>query len=223
MRYYLLGISLAVLATLQQRNALADEGASFDCAKASTAVEQTICDDAYSMLMDREISRQFSALRSKHPGVVDAQKNWLKQRDRCQDDRVCLWTALARRWVALGRQIEEDLGVPELSGVYDYVVRPEEIVGDLTLAAGPRGDYGFYISTVTLRHGHLCEVMGANASRAGAGEVSWPIPETDRTMTLTPGDGGVVTLAIEYDDERSFCGARAYFSGPYRFTPNGEN
>ncbi|RYH07609.1 lysozyme inhibitor LprI family protein [Tropicimonas sp. IMCC6043] len=223
MRYFFLSTLLAALAILHQRDVLAEEVASFDCAKASTAVEQTICEDAYSMLMDREIARQFDALQSTHPGIVAEQLNWLKQRNRCQDDRICLWTALADRWVALGRQIEENLGIPKLSGVYDYVVRPEEIAGDLTLAAGPGGDYGFFISTVTLTHGHLCEVMGANASRAEAGEVFWRIPETGRALTLTPGDDGVVTLAIEYDDERSFCGARAYLYGPYRLTADGGN
>ena len=223
MRYFVLSTLLAASAILHQRDVLAEEGASFDCAKASTAVERAICEDPYSMLMDREIARQFGTLRSTHPGIVAEQVKWLQQRSLCQDDRVCLWNTLAHRWVALGRRIEEYLGIPQLSGVYDYIVRPEEVAGDLTLAAGPEGDYGFYISTVSLTYGHLCEVMGANASRTEAGEVSWRIPETDRTLTLTPVDVGVVILAIEHDDERSFCGAHAYMYGPYRLTADGRN
>ncbi|WP_135507628.1 lysozyme inhibitor LprI family protein [Roseovarius aestuariivivens] len=223
MRNLVLGISLAVFTIFHESDALAEGGPSFDCAKASTATERTICDDPYSMLMDWEIARQFGVLRSMHPGIVAEQVRWLKQRDRCQDDRACLWSVLSGRWVALGHRIEEDLGIPKLSGVYNYVIRPNEITGDLTLAAGPGGNYGFFISTVTLRRGHLCEIIAANASRGDTGDVSWRIPQTDRALTLTPSEDGVVTLEIEYDDERSFCGASAYLHGPYQLTVEGDN
>ena len=65
MRDFVLGLSLAVLAILHQRDALAEQGPRFECPKARTAAERAICDDPFSILMDREIERQFGALRSK--------------------------------------------------------------------------------------------------------------------------------------------------------------
>lgn len=211
-----LGISLAAMAFLQPQDVLAAEGPGFDCSKTESDVERTICDDEYLSLMHREIERQYSALRTSAPDLEVDQKYWLKQRNRCGPDLPCLWLELERRWVALGLRIEESKGLAPVSGFYDFIAHPDEIEGELILAAGAGGDYSFHVSTVTTQHAHMCEAMGTNARRKGTGTLSWQDPDSEHSLSLVPGTRGVMALEITYDHQRAFCGWNAYVNGEYR-------
>jgi uncharacterized protein len=62
--------------------------ASFDCAKASTKVEKMICDNPEISMLDDELSASYkTALQDEQQAesIRQAQKQWLKERNRCAD------------------------------------------------------------------------------------------------------------------------------------------
>lgn len=66
--------------------------ASFDCAKAATAVEKMICNDDGLSRLDDQMAADYKAqlaARSNDPSVREAQATWLQERNRCRDE-VCL-------------------------------------------------------------------------------------------------------------------------------------
>lgn len=79
--------------------ALVASGPSFDCAKATTAVEKMICADPQLTALDRAVARLYAGVprtdRSSWQkgdrvgGLWTSQPDWLKERDRCAD-RDCL-------------------------------------------------------------------------------------------------------------------------------------
>jgi uncharacterized protein len=78
--------------------------ASFDCAKAGTRIEKLICADAELSRLDTELGRLYAAARrsAAEPAAVKrAQRDWLKQRDRCPDS-ICVADAYRARIAALG-------------------------------------------------------------------------------------------------------------------------
>lgn len=72
--------------------ALAQGGASFDCGKASTAIERTICQDAKLAKADRDMAAAYNALAGKLSGpareaLVKDQVQWVADRNRaCATD-----------------------------------------------------------------------------------------------------------------------------------------
>jgi len=62
--------------------------ASFDCAKAGTKVEHMICDNPEISKLDEELTKSYKAAlqdKSKAGGVRQAQRQWLTNRNQCQD------------------------------------------------------------------------------------------------------------------------------------------
>lgn len=79
---------------------------SFDCAKASTRVEHTICGNADLAELDRAVARHYAAaldgLDAGGRAQLQAeQRAWIAQRDRCGGDVMCLVYALGKRSQAL--------------------------------------------------------------------------------------------------------------------------
>lgn len=77
--------------------------ASFDCAKAETGVEKLICSDAELSKLDDALALAYSAalrLNDNPMAVQQAQKQWLKERDRCSDI-ACVKTLYASRITSL--------------------------------------------------------------------------------------------------------------------------
>jgi uncharacterized protein len=72
--------------------ALAQGGASFDCSKASTAIERTICKDPELAKADRDMAAAYGALAAKLSGaakeaLVKDQVQWIADRNRaCATD-----------------------------------------------------------------------------------------------------------------------------------------
>ena len=67
--------------------ALAQGGASFDCSKASTAIERTICKDPELAKADRDMASAYGALAAKLSGpakeaLVKDQVQWIVDRNR---------------------------------------------------------------------------------------------------------------------------------------------
>ena len=81
-------------------------GASFDCAKAGTAVEKTICGDAELSSLDEHLGRYYVvALEQAGAGAAclkSDQRSWVKTiRNPCGADAQCLSAAYLQRLAAL--------------------------------------------------------------------------------------------------------------------------
>jgi uncharacterized protein len=79
-------------------------GASFDCSKAGTSVEKTICASETLSRLDEQVAKAYDAvlLSSDRPAAVKSQqKAWLRNiRDKCRDE-TCLQHAYERRLAQL--------------------------------------------------------------------------------------------------------------------------
>ncbi len=81
--------------------------ASFNCSKASTKVEQAICASHALAAYDASLSQAYNNLshqyrQARHSTdliseLKTSQRNWLKQRDACGDDKACLERVMSIR------------------------------------------------------------------------------------------------------------------------------
>ena len=81
-------------------------GASFDCARAGTAVEKTICGDAELSSLDEHLGRYYAvALEQAGAGAAclkSDQRRWMNTiRNSCGADALCLSAAYLQRLAAL--------------------------------------------------------------------------------------------------------------------------
>jgi uncharacterized protein len=72
-----------------------DQGPSFNCGAASAAAEIAICSDTQLSYLDNQLSQQYSARIMSTPAfaakaIKTAQVRWLKVRNSCGADRVCI-------------------------------------------------------------------------------------------------------------------------------------
>ena len=75
--------------------------AGFDCAKAATAVEKTVCADSELSAQDERLAALHARVRAADAHETATQRDWLANtRDRCKD-AACLKTAYAGRIAAL--------------------------------------------------------------------------------------------------------------------------
>src|SRR5688572_19765999 len=79
-------------------------GASFNCSKAGTSVEKTICASKTLSSLDEQLAKAYKSalLVSDRPNVVKSrQKKWLRNiRDKCRDE-ICLQSAYEHRLAQL--------------------------------------------------------------------------------------------------------------------------
>lgn len=71
------------------------EAQSFNCARASTPVENIICDDDYLGDLDEEMASLYFSLRNSVGSRVRSlleqdQRNWLRLRNQCGYDYACV-------------------------------------------------------------------------------------------------------------------------------------
>lgn len=113
----LVGGDMKVAISAAEAQAIADDialgqskiaGPSYDCARAATSVEKTIClpDNSDLADADRTLASIYGEVRQSRPEAVADQRQWLKQRDACMAKEFpsdCLRTAYSeRRGVLLG-------------------------------------------------------------------------------------------------------------------------
>lgn len=104
--------ALAALALLAApAAALAQDGPSFDCARAETGAEKLVCADPALAALDRRVAARFAAAldvaRGLDAGAAEAeatlrayQRGWIGGRDECwkaADERACVEDAYLRR------------------------------------------------------------------------------------------------------------------------------
>ena len=69
--------------------------ASFNCDRAYTALEKTVCADRRLSALDEQMAQNYLGLLRRVSGAAESaikaeQKNWLKQRNACEDDKRCI-------------------------------------------------------------------------------------------------------------------------------------
>ncbi|QAA93472.1 hypothetical protein CKA81_06190 [Pollutimonas thiosulfatoxidans] len=79
---------------------------SFDCTRASTPTETTLCSNAALAMLDVQLSelysRQLSGQGPQKAKAQQEQRHWLAQRNRCGADASCLFNAYSERIAQLG-------------------------------------------------------------------------------------------------------------------------
>lgn len=89
---------------LKHLDAAAKPRASFDCAKAGSSTEKTICQSLQLASFDRSVASAYLQARTqaKQDGdgsseLLSSQKAWMHQRDACQADAKCILQSLKGR------------------------------------------------------------------------------------------------------------------------------
>jgi uncharacterized protein len=59
--------------------------ASFDCKKAKTVIEKTICTDSKLNKLDEDLAGLYKEVRGIYPGIVAEQREWLSSLKSCND------------------------------------------------------------------------------------------------------------------------------------------
>ena len=75
--------ALALAVALAGTAAWAEDGPSFDCAQAATAVEAAVCASPDLAALDRELARVYGLAAEGGEGLRDAQRRWIADRDAC--------------------------------------------------------------------------------------------------------------------------------------------
>ena len=213
--------------------ALAQQGPSFDCGKAATAVEHEICDGWNLAQQDQWLADLYSALRKELPSaqadqLKSEQKAWIKARNSsCENPEVtgdetlegerwnCLTLLYRQRLVELAnRQEQLTFGTAPgegLSGYFAYEI--EGSWGDLLLLQMPNKQVAFAISTVSGPTYHTCDLGGADAKRS-ADLVLWQSPDEPACkVTFSLDDSNQITVSSV--DCSYYCGARGFFDTTY--------
>ena len=104
-------IRLALLAMAATVTAGAAQAASFNCDRARTADELTICatlklnDQDVRLAQLYDISQHLVAMGGRG-AIQDAQQEWLRKRRACGADRTCLARTYTRRLAELNQVLE---------------------------------------------------------------------------------------------------------------------
>lgn len=217
-------------------NGKAQQGPSFDCGKATTAVEQAICDGWNLSQQDQWLSDIYGALRKQLPAdqadrLKAEQKAWIKTRNgSCETPEVsgdetlegerwnCLTLLYRQRLLALADQLEQlTFGTPPGTGMSGYYAfETEGNWGELFLLQMPEKKVAFAISSVSGPTYHTCDVAGADAKRNND-LVMWQSPDEPAckiTISLDSADQATVSSV----DCSYYCGARGYFDFTYKRT-----
>lgn len=216
--------ALVVLGSASDPARANEPGPSFDCKKAATPVEKTICEDTFIGFRDGALGKLYS-------GLVDAltdraretlrreQLKWLKARDRaCGRVRDsarsnCLNALYDRRLRRLDRQMRRaglglgGRGLGPVSGSYSK--RMTGFFGTITVVEVPKGPTWVEINTVAGPTSHTCNLWTRQARRRGATLVWRDLDEPKCEVTLT--FKGRTVRAKATRACRTQCGARGTF------------
>jgi uncharacterized protein len=216
--------ALALLGTGSGPARAEETGPSFDCAKAATPVEKTICKDEFLGFRDGALGRLYSGLQDALTGQARGalrreQIAWLKARGRAcgkvgEDARSnCLTKLYDERLGALNRRMGRAGLGPGARGLASVAGRYRKSAtgfsGDITIVEMPKGPAWVEIFTIAGPTAHFCTLSTKQARRTGA-TLSWRDSEEPKcSVSLTFKGGTVRAKATEAC--RTYCGARGYF------------
>jgi len=87
-------------------------GASFDCSKAKSDVEKAICQDDELSKLDEKLSEVYTSFYLLTKEIKTDQRDWIKQRNRCQDDS-CIMEAYTTRLEELNTSLANQRTFPK--------------------------------------------------------------------------------------------------------------
>ena len=193
-------------------------GASFDCNKAATLVEKTVCADTNYLLAYRDgiLGRLYVDLKKMggHDDVLTGQKAWLKLRDACKADVNCLTQTYDERIAELA---EAGGDVEHVTGAYGYSNKEYESSGELWLVREVDGSLTGRIETVTGPTAHICDVEFDQAQPHGKAWV-WVDPDSDDEgkSCRVRLEGGARAFAVRSENCSIYCGVAGYFDDIYK-------
>jgi len=182
-------------------------GPSFDCTRASTAVEHMICAGTELRALDLGVSRFYaSARRGAHAARIPReQRAWLRERDACATP-ACLRAALSERLWRLSESVGSDLTTYD-----DEDADARMAIVDLGGGWYAFGTIGYWQGPTT----NSAVASGAFRLRGDRGEVAAGSDE-DCAFTLTRLDGDRWRLAATPPAAGGTCGGmNATVEGTY--------
>ena len=212
--------------------------ASFDCAKAGTAVEKMICAEPELGALDERLAAAFTALGVENTGNEwgrraprsDDQRRWLREvRDRCAD-AACLRKAYTDRIAVLAAWHAPAKADKTVAGQYSVTTKvgvvldadsTEQVDASDCLSIVPRDDGAFDLAIESMQtNAHSCSFRGQ--VRAD-GNLFRGIPGSGaEDPSLDEGEAPCnVSVLVERGELRTqtegtctfYCGARAHLDG----------
>ena len=197
---------------------------SFDCAKAATPVEKTLCTDEGSLAAARDgiLGEYYKALKGMggHDAVLAGQSAWLKKRDQCGTNINCLERAYDRRLAELAKSAGDEQGVTGSYG-YDYPDNGAEEntdSGDLFAYRDVDGTLTGWLDSVSGPTFHTCGVEFESAEAFGD---AWLWTDSAENKDY---DGRICRvlfrmvggkLRVDSIGCGNYCGARGHFDETY--------
>lgn len=184
---------------------------SFDCAKAKTAAEKTVCQVPDLQWSDRQLARFYKmAVKDSgygRAGVVQSQRAFLARRDACGTDIECLDNAYKMQFKALAGSVK--VGVP--FGTY----KPEGMGGEMWIVRFGY-DAAFKILTVG-GGGHTCTFDTDSAPQGGKGVIRYAENGANACRITVIPDGD--DMVVQTKNCSDYCGMRAVLDARYRHVP----
>ena len=150
---------ILIIALVGAAHAYAAERPSFDCAKAATATERTICANDRLARLDRSLATAYRRLGAELAvtGEVFAneQTAFLKQRDACGADVACLVRNMEERRAALALERQSKAGPEEA-----FVGRYRSSYGRIILRRTLNRDYEMTGQTSDPKGRWTCDISG---------------------------------------------------------------
>ena len=75
-------VSFAILGAMCAISAVQVNAASFDCEKASSKIERTICADERLSESDEKLNSVYKEVRKINPAIIEGQRDWVKRRNK---------------------------------------------------------------------------------------------------------------------------------------------
>lgn len=198
-------------------------GAGFNCAKAGTWVEKTICADAQLSQLDEQLMTTYKkALSTKadSSAVKTAQRSWLQSvRNACQDV-ACLKQAYSTRLAELKEPATSNVKLSAIAGEYEryYRGKLDTNAADIRVRVLPDGQVHV--------EGDATWVGNVATGNVHVGELAGTFRLNGNKIYYTDGDAEGCRLTIAFavnalsvsDDNLRCGGMNVSFDGQYRKT-----
>lgn len=190
---------------------LATAAPSFDCSKARSASEKTICEVPDLQWNDRQLARFYKlALKNSgnaHASVIQSQRAFLARRDVCGADITCLEAAYKAQFKALAPYVN-------VAEAFDEF-KPDGMGGSMWIVRFGR-DAAFKILTIG-GGGHTCTFETDSAPQNGKGLLHHIEKGANACRITVIPDGE--DMRVQTRNCSDYCGMRAVLDARYRRAP----
>ena len=181
--------------------------ASFDCKKASTFIESTICNDIELSKLDEQLAITYKKVRdslSDKTDLKNEQLDWLKNnRNKCMSLE-CLKTSYTNRVLYLTNYDNRD---SQTNTVSSNVIAGLYKKGSASLEVNQ--DLSFNYNSVNERNGNMCSIENEKFKLEN-GNFVWNSKENSCKITLSNGNKNSVNLNVVGNECNYYCGNNAY-------------